>query len=201
MKQDWFARLYETELKTITKKIKELHDEGQIEALKIHSRILKIDESDYPYLFDSLKLFDPKVPIIYDGFYYGSDIEYRPRLEKLIELTRMYPKLPIIVAHSGGYEILKYFLHLMKIENIYYDLSLSLQYFHDSSLYLDFKKLIKFSNRNKIMFGSDFIDGNPRNQFEILQTMFDELSLPLGDRLNINYNNAYNLFKAKKYGF
>ena len=51
------------------------------------------------------------------------------------------------------------------------------------------------------MFGSDFIDGNPRNQFEILQTMFDELSLPLGDRLNINYNNAYNLFKAKKYGF
>ena len=109
-------------------------------------------------------------------------------------LARQHRDRPFVIAHCGGYEILKYFFHLRPLPNIYYDLSFSLQYLRDSSLYTDLVKLIKYTDKSKVMFGSDYPLADPNLQLEILLGVFDELKLSTQEREKILFRNAESLF-------
>ncbi len=172
--------------------IKDEINSKRVQALKIHSRFQKLSNDKYDSFFNKLREFEPTIPIIYDAFYYGDEYEYRPRIERCIELIKMFPELPIIVAHSGGYEMIRYFMHLRQLKNVYYDLSLSLQFFYDSSLRLDLMKIIKFTDSKKIMFGSDYHYGSPKKQIKVLYEMM-EMKTDL-EKEDIVYNNAMRLF-------
>lgn len=179
-------------------RLKKLHDNKKINALKIHSRIQKIDNKSFKELMDKLLEFNPQVPIIYDAFYYGDDIEYKPDLKNLIELAKTFPTSPIILAHCGGYEVLKYFFHLRQLKNIFYDLSLSLQLLSDSSVFLDFIKLIKFTDKTRILFGSDYPYAEPALQFQILTEICVNLNLTQKEINQIVYSNSIKLFNPNK---
>lgn len=156
--------------------IKQETNNGNIKALKIHSRIQKLSHSDLPELIEKLKLIKVNVPIIYDAFYFGSDLDNQPSLKFLIELIKTFPNKKFIVAHSGGYEVLKYFFHLRTFKNVGYDLSFSLQYLSDTSCYLDLVKLCRYTEIERLFFGSDYPYANPKLQFEILTSIGETLS-------------------------
>ena len=145
-----------------------------------------------------LIFFKPNIPIIYDAFYYGDEIKFKPALENLIQLAKAFPYLPIIVAHSGGYEMLKYFFHLRQINNIYYDLSLSLQLLWDSSVFLDLIKLVKFTDKSRILFGSDYPGAKPDLELSILRDVCNKLNLSQEQIHQIMYQNSVQLFKPKE---
>jgi len=148
----------------------------KIRAFKIHSRLQKISEEKYAGLISSLQELDSNIPIIYDAFYFGSDLKYQPSLNGLIQLINAFPKRKFIIAHAGGYEVLKYFFHLREFKNVGFDLSFSLQYLHDTSLSQDLMKLLKYTDSHKIFYGSDYPFADPKLQVENLYFYFDKLN-------------------------
>lgn len=170
----------------------------EINALKIISRDQQLNESDYALLINKLKLVKKNIPIIIDAFYYDHHLKYQPSLVSIIEIAKQFPDRKIIVAHSGGHKILDYFFHLRTLKNIYYDLSFSLQYLYDSSCFLDLIKLIKYTDKNKIMFGSDYHWASPKQQFKILNEIFNKLNFNESDVQKIFFFNAENVFFVKQ---
>ena len=167
---------------------------NKIQALKIIARDQKLTKSDYPVLIDKLRLVKKSIPIIIDAFYYDHHLIYQPSLPSIIEIAKQFPDKKIIIAHSGGHKILDYFFHLRTLENVYYDLSFSLQYLSDTSCFLDLIKLIKYTDKNKIMFGTDHHWAYCKIQFDVLNEIFDKLNLSQADKQKILYDNAAEVF-------
>jgi len=169
-------------------------ESNRVQVLKFHSRIQKIKKEEYTVFAEKLNLVNPSVPVIIDAFYFGAEMEFQPCLESIISVIKKHPQRKFIIAHSGGYEVLKYFFHLREIKNVYYDLSLSLQYLNDTSRYQDLIKLIKYTDKTKLLFGSDYHYGSPKQQLNYLLSIFDQLSISDADQQNILYNNSKQLF-------
>lgn len=167
----------------------------QISAFKIHSRIQKIGENDYEELIEKLKIDKTNLPVIYDAFYFGTEIEYQPSLKGLIQLIKEFPSRRFIIAHCGGYNVLKYFFHLREFDNVYWDLSFSLQYLEDSSTFIDLVKLIKYSSMKKLLFGSDYPYASASKQLEIFKLIAKNNNIIKQDIENVVYNNAQIIFK------
>lgn len=172
-------------------------EDKSITTLKIHSRIQQLTLVDYPLLHKCLNEMPAHLSVIYDAFYYGMEMEFQPDLPALCILLKNNTKRTFIIAHSGGYKMLHYIFHLRPFENVYYDLSLSLQYLSDSSVYPDMKKLIKFTPKNRILFGSDYPFASPKEQYIILEDIFYDLGLSAEEKENICFNNANALFAIK----
>lgn len=174
--------------------IKELLTNNKLNALKIHSRIQHLAEIDYPSLLNALMIADPKVPVIVDAFYFGDDLEYQPSLKFIVNLAKKFPHLPVIVAHSGGYEVLKYFYHLKTLQNIYFDLSFSLTYLKNTSVNKDFANLIQYGNPEHLIFGTDYPFINAKNQFNAFIEIADQVNLSVVNREKILFSNSLELF-------
>ena len=168
---------------------KHLINEKNIICLKIHSRIQQIAAKDYPLLTEKLKELDSNIPIIYDAFYFGEDIDFQPNLAELIKLVQTFPDRKFIIAHAGGYEVLKYYFHLRTFSNVGYDLSLSLQYLEDSSCRQDLIKMIKFTSKEKFFFGTDYPFASPSKQANILNQILQELNLSEEEKKGIFNSN------------
>ena len=119
---------------------------------------------------------------------------YQPSLQSIINIAQEFPDKKIIVAHSGGHKVLEYFFHLRTLENVYYDLSFSLQYLSDTSCFLDLIKLIKYTNKNKIMFGSDHHWASAKFQFDVLNGIFEKLQLNQEEKQKIVFDNSQEVF-------
>ncbi len=167
---------------------------GRVAAVKIHSRIQKIGPMEWPRVARALAVIPPEIPAIVDGFYFGCDLAHQPSLAAVIDLLAAFPQRRFIVAHSGGYRILEYFFHLREFTNVYYELALSLQYLEDSSAFADLRKLIRHTDKAKILFGSDYPFGSPARQRAILGEICTDLGISSDDSDRILYRNAAELF-------
>jgi predicted TIM-barrel fold metal-dependent hydrolase len=143
---------------------------------------------------ERLQRIDEKVPVILDAWYYGSELKYNPDLEGLIQIAKSQPNRNFVIAHAGGYRIIEYFYHTRELENVHYDLSLTTQYLRDSSLYLDFKKFIKWIEKDRILFGSDYPYGLPKMQYENIRLIMDELQINRLDKDKISFKNAKRIY-------
>ncbi len=172
-------------------------DRNTIHALKIHTRLQKIPFTEYDEMIRSLKMFDNTVPVIYDAFYSHGNLDYQPSLKGLLKLLDAFPERRFIIAHSGGYNILKYFFHLRGYKNVGYDLSFSLQYLSDSSCYLDLIKLIKFTDKHRIFYGSDFPSASPSLQYTILNDICKLVSISDSDKEGFFRTNWINFIEGR----
>lgn len=170
--------------------------EKSIAAIKVHSRIQQITEEDYVTLIQHLKLAEVKCPVIYDAFYFGSELDFQPSLKGLVKLATELPHLNFIVAHCGGHKVLEYFFHLRELKNIFFDLSFSLQYLNDTSCRMDLIKLIRYTDKQKIFFGSDYPFANPTIQYNHLKTIFYEIKLGEMDQQKIVKDNFLQLINT-----
>lgn len=174
-----------------------LINEKKVAALKVHSRIQKIEASEYDLLISKLVDIDDRIPIVLDAWYYGSEYDYIPSLKYNLKIVKSFPRKQFIIAHSGSYKILEYFFHFRDLPNVYYELSASLQYLYDSSVSVDLKKLIKWTPANKILFGSDYPYGSPLLQIKILNEIIEELVISPNEAEQIFYGNAKRIYKPK----
>lgn len=183
---------YKSNLDLVASEVKK----GGISALKIHSRIQKISEADYPMLFDAFEKQIPKgIPVIFDAFYFGSDLDFQPNLKKITEFAKRFKENPVIVAHSGGIRVLEFFLHLKELENVYFDLSFSLAYLSHAAVYQDFKVLIKFGNPQRIMFGTDFPFISAKDQLNHFFALAQAVSMSEQKQHQILFENAHSIFQ------
>jgi predicted TIM-barrel fold metal-dependent hydrolase len=177
--------------------VRQLMTARKIDALKIHNRVQQIAAADYPVLMEHLEEANPALPIIIDAFYFGDDLEFQPDLANIISIARRFPNNPVIVAHCGGIEILKYFYHLKSLDNIFFDLSFSLAYLKNTSVYTDFKNLIKYGNRDNIMFGTDYPFVSAKLQLDAFTEIADEMNVTEQAREKMLYSNAVSVFKKR----
>ncbi len=176
--------------------IHKLIDGNMIDGLKIHSRIQKIKETDYQHLFDVYEsMQNCRLPVIIDAFYYGSDLEFQPNLNRIIEMVKLFPESKFIIAHSGGIKVLEYFLHMKNLKNVYFDLSFSLSYLRNSSVFKDYKVLIKYANHDNLLFGTDYPYINAEDQLKIFMEIVSELRLSDDSINRMLYKNSNLLFK------
>lgn len=178
--------------------VREEADAGRISAVKIHSRIQKIGHAKWPQISAALSLLPPHLAVVVDAFYFGADLEHQPSLPALVSLLQEFPERRFVVAHSGGYRMLEYFFHLREFTNVYYELALSLQYLQDSSVFPDLKKLVRYTDKSRILFGSDYPYGSPAGQLAVLVEVLAALDVSHEDRDRILYRNAASLFAKEK---
>jgi predicted TIM-barrel fold metal-dependent hydrolase len=181
------------------KYIQQLAREGRIQGLKVHSRLQKIKEEDYPDLFDAFQTMTVyQLPVILDAFYTGSEMAIQPNLNRFAEMISLFPETPFIIAHSGGIKVLEYFMHLRKLPNVYFDLSFSLSYLQHASVYQDFLTLMKFGDKQRILFGTDFPFINDKDQLEVCLDMAKKTHISDAELDNILYANAEKIFDTVK---
>lgn len=172
-------------------------NDPRIRGLKIHSRIQRLTHNDYSKLNVWLNEFDSAMPVIYDAFYYGHELEYQPNLGEFIHLARNHTDRNFVVAHAGGHKTLEYLLQLRTLKNIYYDLSFSLAYLEGTSVAQDLYHLIKVTHKKRIIFGTDFPHIEVRKQFDIASKLVLLMELTPEDTDLIFYENAASVFGVK----
>lgn len=169
---------------------------GQLAAFKIHSRLLKITDTDYSDLFDAFSPFSHLgLPVIMDAFYFGDDLDVQPNLKRIAEMARLFPETTFIIAHSGGIKVLEYFLHLKNLPNVVFELSLSLSYLKHASVYKDFEVLLRFGDKNRIIFGTDFPYVDAAEQLQQFLHMARATGLSEEYQDKILYANASRMFR------
>jgi predicted TIM-barrel fold metal-dependent hydrolase len=170
-------------------------DNRRVDAIKLIPRDQSLDESKFKDALYALDSVRSDVPIFYDSFRHGHDLRFQPCLRHVIDLAMRFPDRKIIVTHAGGHQLLDYFIHLRTLPNIYYDISLVLQYFYDSSVFLDIKKLIQHTSAEKLIFGSDYPWTSLRTQFEIFIGLARELKLDDTSIAAILHDNSIEILK------
>jgi len=175
--------------------VRQAAHEGRIDALKIHSRAQRLDAQGWETARCALAGMPAALPVVVDAFYFGKDLQFQPSLPAIAGLLEQFPDRTFVIAHCGGYRVLEYFFHLREFSNCWYDLSFSLQYLADTSCRDDLKKLIRYTDKAKIVFGSDYPYASPSGQYETLKNIAAELELSAAEFAAICAGNALKLFK------
>jgi len=200
--REWTAKVPETDTQTLIFDYKKQEEyvvsealSGRIQGLKIHSRLMKLQDHDYPDLFDAYnRVSHLKLPTVIDAFYIGGEMEVQPNLNRIAEMTDLFPDNTFIIAHSGGIRALEYFLQLKNRPNVVFELSLSLSYLEHASVHADFGVLLRFGDRNRIIFGTDYPYVDAGDQLNVFLRLAEELNMSEEDRDKILFGNAWGLF-------
>lgn len=193
--QDSLTYIFDFRNDTSITEVKDMLNTSTIQALKVHSRIQKIEHTEYEQVEYALRDIPMNVPVILDAWYYGSELKYNPSLEGIISIIKKQPNRKFVIAHAGGYRIIEYFYHTRDLDNAYYDLSLTIQYLKDSSLFFDLKKFINWIDSSRILFGSDFPYSSPNHQSIILKEICTNLNFNTSKIYSIFYENGYFMYK------
>lgn len=161
-------------------------------GIKLHSRFMHFRISDIDKILESMMSTDFDVAMV-DGFVYGPDIETHIFLELLIAVSKAFPNKKIVFAHSGGIDILRTMLCTRSLDNVYYDLSLTVPYLFDTHIHPDILHFIKFTH-TRTMFGSDSPDFTTKYALKKFFEIFDEMKLSSEIINNLLYSNANKIY-------
>jgi hypothetical protein len=170
--------------------IRRLKEKG-IKGIKFHS------------LFQELGAYDERLFPVYEemgeemiAFFHSgrdpADLDKPPRTtpEGIAKLKELFPKLKIVAAHLGGFEMLEEVEKWLLGKEIYIDTSWSpnIQSL-DPSLFL---QIVRNHGTNKVLFGTDYpTTTEPKPQIEWLM----KLPLTEEEKERIFYKNAWELLK------
>lgn len=161
-------------------------------GIKLHSRFMHFTLLDIDKILNSMKNIEFDVVMV-DGFVYGPDIETHIFLELLIAVAKAFPQKKIVFAHSGGIDILRTMLCTRTLDNVYYDLSLTVPYLFNTHIHPDIIHFLKFTH-TRTMFGSDSPDFTTIYSLKKFYEIFDEMKLSDEIRNNILYSNANKIY-------
>lgn len=161
-------------------------------SIKIHPRLSLICHREIELIGEKLNKYDFDV-IIVDCFPYTSNTEHFIDLDIAIYLAKQFTTKKIVLAHSGGCLLLYYMMKTRDIENIIYDLSLSILYFRYSSISLDIQQLIKFTSSRCIL-GSDYPDFEPTDVYCEFERVANIASLSVEEIQNVACFNAMQVY-------
>lgn len=171
--------------------IQQVKDSGLI-GIKIHPRQNHIDILSKK-LFSFYEIAEEnKLPIIFDS--YCTPISDVP-LEMIqpsnyAKIAKYFPKLKIILAHSGMPMIWEAYTVIKWYKNVFADLSHILEYFKNTSLLIDLGWIVK-KIPHKFIYGSDFPEMKISNYFEEFKNFCEMHALPFEEVVK----NFYRIFE------
>ncbi len=152
-----------------------------LQGVKIHPDIQGVDIDDRR-LLELYSLIEGKLPIY---FHMGDN---RPQYqfstpEKLAKILEMFPRLEVVAAHLGGYQVWDEAWPLLAgRENVWYDTSSAL--WAMTTEYAD--KLISKLGTERVMFGTDYPVKTTAEELGRVEA----LALTERERENVLWNNA-----------
>lgn len=127
-----------------------------LKGLKLHPRLQGFGINDFqnilPLIQKSALL---NIPVLIDGFIYGSNMFELKVLELINRLACSVPEAKIILAHAGGFQLFDALMIAKSTYNVYLDISFTPQYFRGSSIIKDLGFVIKKLGVDRIIYGSD----------------------------------------------
>lgn len=161
-------------------------------GIKIHSRLFHINCSQLDWYFEEVEKYNPRVVVV-DDFLYGNDVEKELNITLACGLAERLPASKIVLAHSGGAMLLNHVMRTKVYSNIFYDLSLTINYMAGSSIDMDIQWMIRFMH-SRTMLGSDYPDFTIEKAYKRLEELFSskDFERKIVDDLCVNtYRKVY----------
>ncbi|NMD37389.1 MAG: amidohydrolase family protein [Christensenellaceae bacterium] len=163
-------------------------------GIKLHSRYTNITKNDFDKVIKIIHSIKTNV-ILVDSFPYGADYKTHIGIELSIELANAFKNKKIILAHSGGIDLLKCMLLTRSLSNVFYDLSLTVPYLFNTSIHADIIHFIRYTS-NRIMYGSDYPDFTIQNSKSKFMDIIKESGIDENSINNIMYKNALEIYSS-----
>lgn len=166
-----------------------------IKAIMFNSYLQQIGDADFAAVYLASSIAEKLGLIICIDGSYGTSKMFEYNNSKLAcHIADVITKVPIVIVHSGGYNILRSMLLSLDKPNVWLDTSFSLPFYIGSSIENDFAFAYKKMSYEKIVFGSDHPYMDLDTSIEIHQQFFEKYKFPSAAIENIFFNNAVTLF-------
>ena len=189
---------YLTKTKNFEKEINQII-KNNYQFIKIHPRWLQIRFSNrkfYEKLFRFLK--KTKLNILWCSFdsleEYSNEIDQINFLSKLFNITNKNKK---IIMHGGGVNLLKFYEKFRFTENVYLDLSYTMEQYLQTTLKKDMIFLLKNFDK-RILVGSDYPTFSIKKFKNSLNILINESKINNTKKKNILENNINHILNDSR---
>ena len=173
----------------IKREIKNIEDLGY-NYIKFHPRDLNVKIGSKFY-FKAFKILNKsKLNIMWCTFdgWSTKKISDENQLDFLSKLINLIDDNKIILMHSGGPNILKYYEKFRFVENVYFDLSYTIYHYENTSIENDIVFLFKKFDK-RLICGTDYPTISFIDYQKILKKVFKKSKISKNKILNISYKN------------
>lgn len=160
--------------------------------LKVHPRLFSISQNEIEWYVNFIGQVNPHLTVV-DDFLYGDDVQEDIGLKLICEIAKKYPEKPVIMAHAGGADLLRHVMKTKIYKNVYYDISLTGNYFSESSIEQDIAWLLKFM-ANRVLLGSDYPDFSINDALTAINKQAKKVRLTKEKLIQISYRNIEDLY-------
>lgn len=160
--------------------------------IKIHPRMNHMVEDCEDWYINKILQLRPKT-IIIDDFIYGTSMPFDYAVNLIIKINNSSCNSNIVLAHSGGIDLLRHVMYTKPMKNVYYDLALTINYLFDSSIYNDMVWLIK-NIHSRVIVGSDYTDFTYKQSLDKLKSIIQNNEIPSNYLYEICYDNIFKVF-------
>lgn len=168
-------------------------EEG-IHAIMFNSYLQKISDSDFVAVIAACKIAESLGMIIcIDGSYGTSKMFEYNNCKLACAVSDHISIAPIVIVHSGGYNIIRIMNLALDKKNVWLDTSFSLPFYIGSSLEVDFAFAYRKLNFERVVFGSDNPYMNIHSAIETHKYFFEKYKFPSSAVENIFFHNGINL--------
>lgn len=178
----------------MAERMKALKEAGTVTAVKFHSYVQKITESDFPAVVMLAKIAQSLgMPVMVDTSFGTVDLYKYDNLKLAAEILRDVTEVPVLLLHSGGARCIEAMTLLDVRSNAWMESSYTLPFYVGSSVERDLAFTYKtFSDR--ILFGSDFPYMDAERSLVEFQAFLKRWEFPEEEVRAIFHDNAYRFF-------
>lgn len=162
-------------------------EQGYKTVVKIHPRLSNMKYSQMDSYIECLRELDFNTVVV-DNFVYGSTVADFTT-DFINRLALEFKDKNIVMAHSGGCDLLHNLMVTKDKKNIWYEISMTCTYLYESSVRFDMIQLIKFHSK-RVIFGSDFPDWKTEQALNVVEELMAVSELNQMQKEDILYNNA-----------
>jgi len=151
-----FTQLFDFRSNNCKEYLDVMIDNG-VRAIKFHSYVQEIADSDFSLILDICKEAEKKnISICVDASYGSNRLYDFDNLKLVAYLSQHIHKSPIVILHSGGARIFDAMLIADATPNVFLETSFSLEYYKESSLEKDMLYAYKKIGSDKVIYASDY---------------------------------------------
>lgn len=136
-----------------------------LRGLKVHPRRQGISAAEPKLVPVVAKAAELNIPVAIDCML-GKPTPLRDQLPLTVDdLCKAVPDAKVIMCHAGGWRFMDALAVAVANDNVYLDLSVSLEYFHQTPFEDQFIFMLKQVGAERLIYGSDFPEHSIKDSF------------------------------------
>ena len=168
-----------------------------VKAIKFHSYVQRIEESDFLSIITMAKRAEELGMFLCVDTSFGTSGMYRYDNLKLACALADEVSCPIVLLHSGGLRVMEAMLLAEEKSNIYLETSFSLPYYEGSTVEEDIVFVYKKLGASRLIYGSDYPYVSLEDSEGIALRYFRKSGFSDDEIQAIMYNNAVALTSVR----